>query len=210
MDERIGLMDTVEDGDGYGYRVRMDRGDTSRMAEIYLGAKDETKRNAQKDEAMLRQLAEHLGVLYQQDQAEVKAQQPTPSAEESANVLLMDEANGHQALFVEQDFPTVWRRVGRVLDSKGFAVEDRDRSRGFYFVRYIDPFKEIEPEEEGMLSRLAFWRDDADKKPEEYYYIKLISDADNTRIVVLDAEEVRTSDDTAKRLLDLIQEQLSP
>lgn len=210
MDERIGLMDTVEDGDGYGYRVRMDRGDTSRMAEIYLGAKDETKRNAQKDEAMLRQLAEHLGVLYQQDQAEVKAQQPTPSAEESANVLLMDEANGHQALFVEQDFPTVWRRVGRVLDSKGFAVEDRDRSRGFYFVRYIDPFKEIEQEEEGMLSRLAFWRSDVKKKPEEYYYIKLISDADNTRIVVLDAEEVRTSDDTAKRLLDLIQEQLSP
>ena len=45
--------------------------------------------------------------------------------------------------------------------------------------------------------------------PEEFYYIKLISDADDTKIIILDAEEVRTSNDTAKRLLGLIQEQLA-
>ena len=56
--------------------------------------------------------------------------------------------------------------------------------------------------------QLAFWKDDVEKSPGEFYYIKLISDADKTKIVILDAEQVRTSSDTAQRLLTLMQEQL--
>lgn len=210
IDARIGLMDTTEDNDGYAYRVRMERGDTSKQAKVYLSAADETKSNSQKNEATLRLLADYLGTLYKDDVEEMRIAQPAPPPEETARVLLMDDANGQQSLVIEQDFQTAWRRVGRVLDSKGFAVEDRDRSRGYYFVRYIDPFKEIEEDDEGMLDKLAFWRDDAEKKPEEYYYIKLVSEASDTRVMVLDADEERTSDDTAKRLLNLIQEQLAP
>jgi len=210
IDGRIGLMDTVADSDDYAYRVRMERGDTSKMSEIFLSATDETQSNAQKDEAMLRQLAEYLGALHQEDSARLETQRPAPAPEETAQVFMMDDDNGMQSLVVEQDYQTVWRRVGRVLDSKGFAVEDRDRSRGFYFVRYIDPFTELEQEEEGVLDKLAFWRDDEDVNPQEYYYIKILSEASDSRIMVLDAEEVRTSSDTAKRLLNLIQEQLAP
>jgi outer membrane protein assembly factor BamC len=210
MDGRIGLMDTAADADGYAYRVRLDRGDTSLQSEVYLSAVDETKRNSQKDEATLRQLAEYLGSLYQDDKVNFKAIQPAPAPEESARVMMMDEGEGKQALFVEQGFSTVWDRVGRVLDSKGFAVEDRDRAQGLYLVRYIDPFKELEEKESSILDSLAFWRDDVDTAPEEFYYIKLISDAANTRIIVLDAEQARSTNDTARRLLDLIQEQLAP
>ena len=88
-------------------------------------------------------------------------------------------------------------------------VEDRDRSRGIYFVRYLDPLNDNDANKPGMLSSLAFWKDDAEKAPKEFYYIKLISDAAKTKIVILDAEQVRTSSDTAKRLLTLMQEQLS-
>ena len=207
-DMRIGLMDTATTIDDYAYRVRMERGDTSKMSLVYVGAAG-VESNVQKDEAMLRQLADFLGVLHQQDQAKVEALKESQPQVASVKTALLDETGGQQSLLVEQDFTEVWRRVGRVLDSKGFAVEDRDRSRGVYFVRYIDPFNEIEKDEEGLLSKLAFWRDDAEKAPEEFYYIKLISDAENTKIVVLDAEETRTSSDTAKRLLGLIQEQLA-
>jgi outer membrane protein assembly factor BamC len=210
IDDRIGLMDTAPDSDGYAYRVRMERGETSKQSEVFLGAADSTQSNTQKNEATLRQLADYLGGLYQEDVAEMRIAQPAPPPEETARVLLMDDENGQQSLIVEQDFQTAWRRVGRVLDSKGFAVEDRDRSMGHYFVRYIDPFNEIEQEEEGFFSSLAFWRDEVEEKPEEYYYIKLISEAADTRVMVLDAEQVRTSSDTAKRLLNLIQEQLAP
>ena len=208
IDQRIGLMDTNGGTDNYPFRLRMERGDTSKHAEVFVSGRGDDD-NVQKDEAMLRQLADFLGVLYQKDKEEledIKASQPQIA---SVKTVLLDETGGHQALMVEQGFSDVWKRVGRVLDSKGFAVEDRDRSRGTYFVRYIDPFNQIEKEDEGWLDKLSFWEDDVDQSPEEFFFIKLISDADQTKIIILDAEETRISTDTAKRLLGLIQEQLS-
>jgi outer membrane protein assembly factor BamC len=40
-------------------------------------------------------------------------------------------------------FDRAWRRVGLALDRVGFTVEDRDRSKGLFFVRYIDPERDI-------------------------------------------------------------------
>jgi outer membrane protein assembly factor BamC len=207
-DFRIGLMDTAITADDYAYRLRLQRGDRSKTSSLYISAAS-GENNAQKNEAMLRQLAEFLGALYQQEKAEIQAVKQSQPQIAVVNTQLIDEANDQQALMVEQDFSSVWRRVGRILDSKGFAVEDRDRTRGIYFVHYLDPLNDVEEDESGILSSLAFWKDEVDKSPEEFYYIKLISDADKTKIVVLDAQEIRTSSDTAKRLLTLMQEQLS-
>lgn len=208
-DQRIGLMETVPDMDNYAYRLRMERGDVNRSARVYISGRDDSNRNTQQDEVMLRQLADYLGVLYQQDQERVAQQQPQRPSEVAAGVTLIDETGGFQALVIQQDYSTVWDRVGRVLDSRGFRVEDRDRSRGIYFVRYIDPFLEAEREEPGLLGRMAFWRSAPERTPEEYYNIKLVSDAETTRITILDAEETRSSSETASRLLGLIQEQLT-
>lgn len=209
QDRRIGLMDTITDADGYGYRLRMEKGDVNRSSHIYISSQDNDNNNVTKNEAMLRQLADFLGVLYQEDKARIAASEPEQVSRDLPRVVLLDEGDNMQALLVEQIFSDVWDRVGRVLDSRGFAVEDRDRSRGLYFVRYIDPFLEAEQEEEGFFSGLAFWRDEVEEAPEEYYYIRLSSEAEQTRITVLDAEEVRSNTDTAKRLLGLIQEQLT-
>ncbi len=209
QDRRIGLMDTIEDADGYSYRLRMEKGDVNRSSRIYISGKDSDNNNVTKNEAMLRQLADFLGVLYQEDKARIAASDPQQATRDLPKVVLLDEGDNLQALMVEQPFSDVWDRVGRVLDSRGFAVEDRDQSRGLYFVRYIDPFLEAEQDEEGFFSGLAFWRDEVEQAPEEYYYIRLSSEADDTRITVLDGEEVRSGSDTAKRLLGLIQEQLT-
>jgi len=207
QDVRIGLMDSEKGADDYAYRFRLERGDTSKQSLVYVsttGSED----NAQKDEAMLRQVAEFLGVIQQKEQA-VIAKETAKSPQDSAvKTKLINEATG-QTLLVKQDFTDVWQRVGRILDSKGFSVEDRDRSKGTYFVHYIDPFNKAKEDDEGILSKLAFWRDDEDKKPDEYFNIKLISDAVNTKIMILDTEGTRTATDTAKRLLGLLQEQLS-
>ena len=42
---------------------------------------------------------------------------------------------------------------GRGPDRSGFTVEDRDRSSGLYFVRYVDP-KLADKEEPGFFSKL--------------------------------------------------------
>ncbi len=60
---------------------------------------------------------------------------------------------GGAALEVDEAFDRAWRRVGLALDRGGFTVEDRDRTLGLYYVRYVDP-KSIGKEEPGFWSRL--------------------------------------------------------
>ena len=57
------------------------------------------------------------------------------------------------ALQVDESFDRAWRRVGLALDRGGFTVEDRDRSGGLYFVRYVDP-ADAGKEEPGFFGRL--------------------------------------------------------
>mgnify|MGYP003429643380 CR=1 FL=1 len=41
------------------------------------------------------------------------------------------------------------------LERGGFTVEDRDRAKGFYFVRYLDPdFEAKAKSEQGFFSKL--------------------------------------------------------
>ncbi|HST00916.1 MAG TPA: outer membrane protein assembly factor BamC, partial [Usitatibacter sp.] len=40
---------------------------------------------------------------------------------------------------MNDSFDRAWRRVGLALDRVGFTVEDRDRSKGLFYVRYVDP-----------------------------------------------------------------------
>jgi outer membrane protein assembly factor BamC len=60
---------------------------------------------------------------------------------------------GENAIEIDEAFDRGWRRVGLALDRGGFTVEDRDRSQGLYFVRYVDP-NSIGQEEPGFWSRL--------------------------------------------------------
>ena len=58
---------------------------------------------------------------------------------------------------MDEQFDRAWRRVGLALDRVGFTVEDRDRSKGLYFVRYIDPEIRDEPRRTARLfSRAKF------------------------------------------------------
>jgi outer membrane protein assembly factor BamC len=46
-----------------------------------------------------------------------------------------------------------WRKIGLALDRTGFTVEDRDRSNGIYFVRYV-PQNAPKTEEPGFFARM--------------------------------------------------------
>ena len=66
--------------------------------------------------------------------------------------------DGAGTLEVQESFDRAWRRVGLALDRVGFTVEDRDRSKGLYFVRYVDPETDGQKKDDGFLSKLAFWK----------------------------------------------------
>ncbi|GAP37545.1 outer membrane protein assembly factor BamC [Piscinibacter sakaiensis] len=92
---------------------------------VALGAKEETAKSVVAASATTAPPA----------RARVLADQPTPT------------------LQVDDGFDRAWRRVGLALDRGGFTVEDRDRSQGVYFVRYVDP-AQAGQEEPGFFSRL--------------------------------------------------------
>src|SRR5580765_5743662 len=68
---------------------------------------------------------------------------------------LLKTANG-SSVQIDEGFDRAWRRVGLALDRVGFTVEDRDRSQGIYYVRYVDA-DAADKKEKGFWSKLAFW-----------------------------------------------------
>ncbi len=115
------------------------------------------------------------------------------------------------SLKVNEPFDRAWRRVGLALDRIGFTVEDRDRSKGLFFVRYIDPDTEAKASRgdkgKGFLDRLAFWRkDDPASKPQ--YRIFVSETAGISDIVVQGVDGKVENSSTSKRILSLLLEQL--
>ncbi len=129
----------------------------------------------------------------------------TPASADAAAVF---NAAGNGSLQVREPFDRAWRRVGLALDRVGFTVEDRDRAKGLYFVRYIDPEADNKGPSKGVLARLAFWRKDAadDQKPQ---YRVFVADAGGvSTVTVQNTKGEPEASATGKRILNLLLEQL--
>lgn len=131
-----------------------------------------------------------------------------PAAPQGRNAVL--ENGGAGPLVVNDSFDRAWRRVGLALDRVGFTVEDRDRSKGLYFVRYVDPDADVNSKKPtGMLSKLAFWRSTPDPKNRNAQYRIAVKDASvGSEVNVLNNEGQLDRSDTANRILALLYEQL--
>ncbi len=137
-----------------------------------------------------------------------RAKQQLASAENVApRARLIKSADGG-TLALNDQFDRAWRRVGLALDRVGFTVEDRDRSKGLYFVRYIDPQLDVQTKKEtGWLSKLAFWRSSDPPKPEKYRIV--VSDNQSGALVsVLNKDGRPEQSDTSNRILTLLYNQL--
>lgn len=134
----------------------------------------------------------------------------TPEMRERATMVRQQD--GAKALALQDSFSRAWRRTGLALDRVGFTVEDRDRSRGLFFVRYVDPETDVGGEEQkGFLSKLKFWGSDEKTERDDAYLISLIGGRDGekiTQVVVLNKRGEPENSDTADRILGLLHEQL--
>ncbi len=107
-------------------------------------------------------------------------------------------------LIVDDGFDRAWRRVGLALDRIGFTVVDRDRSKGFYYVRYANP--EVETKQEGVLSKLMFWKDKTEK-PEQYRITVAQSDP-RSIVTVQDPNGAPDKSANGEKILSLLKDQL--
>ena len=113
-------------------------------------------------------------------------------------------------LTVNEAFDRSWRRVGLALDRVGFTVEDRNRSQGIYYVRYINPDTDSGATP-GLLSKLAFWRDPEEEQQKNQYRILLSetgTTTESTDVTVLNKDGEPAPSGDASRILKLLYEQL--
>jgi outer membrane protein assembly factor BamC len=112
--------------------------------------------------------------------------------------------DGNNFVEVDESFDHAWRRVGLALDRVGFTVEDRDRSQGLYFVRYVD---EAKTAEKGFFSNLFSFGKDDDAKADKYRI--LVKDTgDVCQVTVLNNDGKLDTSDTSKKILGLLSDQL--
>ncbi len=153
---------------------------------------------------MLRRLMVRLGV------DESRAKNLIAAGTGQARAKMVRAADGSAALELQDPFDRAWRRVGLSLDRVGFTVEDRDRAQGVYFVRYVDPeFDNSKKEDQGFLSKLAFWRSsksEASLNPQFRIHIK--GDGSASSVQVLTREGGVDKSDTSKKILGLLFDQL--
>lgn len=131
------------------------------------------------------------------------------AAEPKERATLKAGAQGAEMLELPEPFDRAWRRVGVALDRVGFTVEDRDRQKGLYFVRYVDPDVAKAKKEESLFTRLAFWRSsDEDKGKPQHYRIEVRQKENLSEVRVLDQAGAPAPAPTAQRILAILQEQL--
>ncbi len=155
----------------------------------------------------LSRLMVRLGVEEERAKAMVASGRPENRAK-----LINGASGAPGALELAEPFDRAWRRVGVALDRSGFTVEDRDRSKGLYYVRYIDPDVDGGTKGSGgLLSKLAFWRKDPviDLTKLPQYQVQ-ITDAkdDSSEVKVLGKNGAPEASDTSRKILGLLYNQL--
>ncbi len=199
------------------FRVRLERGATAGFTELFVthrGAEEVSQGDTfvwqprpsdpELEAEMLNRIVVYFGVGKQKAATMIANKGNT----RPLRATVIRDGKGNTALSLKEGFSRAWRRTGLALDRVGFTVEDRDRSRGLYYVRYVDPMKEGQ-KEEGWFSQLSFFADDDDDKPKDNdYLISLVGEGQRTQVSVLNKQGQRDASPTADRILSLLHEQL--
>ena len=198
------------------FRTRLERGKEAGTTEVYIShrgmqevytseLKKDTRWQPRKadpelEAEMLLRLANRLGSDDARTQAEAQ-----PKPEDRAK--LVKAGDGKSQLNVLEDFERTWRRVGLALDRVGFTVDDRDRSKGVYFVSYVDPQDDNKVKPKGFFARI-FGSGDSKPGKQEQYRIAVIDTGNSTAVRVQDKGGNPEKTTVGDKILDLLYAQL--
>lgn len=150
--------------------------------------------------AMLARMMVFLGV----DQRSVE-QQVKQADDAGFNKIVPNVDDGQASLTLNQPFDRAWRHVGVAIDSARFTVEDRNRSNGDYYIRYLDTDTGEKIEQPNILSRVFGGRNTAEPLT---LRVHLQGVANGTEVIVLDENGQRLTDATAKRVISVLAKNL--
>ncbi len=175
------------------------------MEEVYSTArKDQTvwqprKPDPELEAEMLRRLMVKLGVSQEQSKALVAAGGSTQKTSRIANL------GGQPVLEIDEGFDRAWRRVGLALDRTGFTVEDRDRSKGIYFVRYVPPSANTEP---GLIAKIITFGQAGKAEPPKKFRIVVKGEGNASTVSVQNDTGAAETSANAERIVKVIADDL--
>ncbi len=202
------------------FRTRLEKGSEPGTTEIYIShrgmyeiyineGKSDTRwqprpADPELEAEMLQRIMVRLGVDDTRAKALLAKDQPQDHAK------LARSGDGGGTLALQEPFDRAWRRVGLALDRVGFTVEDRDRTKGIYFVRYVDPETSgSKKDEKGFLSKLMFWKSDkVDAKQAAKFRILVKGDGSASSVQVMTNEGTPDKSETSGKILGLLFEEL--
>ncbi len=154
---------------------------------------------------MLKRLTVYLGASEKRAEAE-QARTGAPAGPRAR----LSEQGGETQLIVGEEYSRAWRLVGLALDSSNYAVEEQNRGQGLYVVEYRDPeLENRKPDDDGWLSKLAFWRGKSGATPAgTRYRVRLAGQSGQTAVVVRDSGDQPDRSAGARQVLDALQRTL--
>ena len=193
--------------------MRFERGDKPGTTEVYVthrGAELADQggmlawqlraSNPDLESESLKQLMVFLGV--EQEKAGGKLAAPTEIVRRAS---FGTDSQGLSNVHIDEDFARVWRRVELALDRLDYSIEDRDRSRGEFFVIAQNTLEDLsEGKKKSWLSRLFSSSDD--KKRE--FRVVLKDEGAATNIYVRDRAGEKLDNTLAEPVLKQLQEKL--
>ncbi|MBU3630355.1 outer membrane protein assembly factor BamC [Polynucleobacter sp. AP-Melu-500A-A1] len=152
--------------------------------------------------AFLARLMERLGMT----QEKAKAMVATPLGPKTPKAKFVQDGINQAHIELSAGFDRSWRDVGLALDRSNFSVEDRNRSSGVYYVRYVNP-KDL-GDTKGFFSNLFSSKDDSSLKAKKFQVVIKTTGDNSTSVYVQDADSKPENTPAGFQLLTLLAEQL--
>jgi len=153
--------------------------------------------------AFLARLMERLGMTQEQ----AKAMVAVPLGPKAPRAKLVQEGVDKAHIDLGSSFDRAWRDVGLALDRSNFTVEDRDRSSGVYYVRYVSP--KDTGDTKGFFANMFSSKDDSSLKAKKYRVVIQKAGEETSTVYVQDADGKPENTPAGFQLLTLLTEQLS-
>ena len=140
-------------------------------------------------------------------QEQAKAMVATPLGPKTPKAKFIQEGNDKGFIELGTGFDRSWRDVGLALDRSNFTVEDRNRSEGVYFVRYVNA-KDV-GDSKGFFTNLFGSKDDSKMQAKKYRVVVKSSSDNLTKVYVQDAEGKPENTPAGFQLLTILTDQLT-
>lgn len=209
------LVDSLYDsGTRDSFRTRVERGPSGTEVYILHRSMTEEYTSAQRDRTVWRsgpndpqleaeflsRLMVRLGAPEASARQVVAAAPQAPSAAPTAAPVAAEATS----LELAEPFDRAYRRVGMSLDRAGFTVEDRDRSGGIYFVRYVPAA--APGAEPGLLTRI--FGGQGTQEPTRYRVVVKATGENRSMVTVQNSQGQPETGEAARRIIGLLGREL--